>query len=231
MVKNTFWRIKEKRARKGNYETPKPINNYRNKIKKGACHISERITEDSVGKKVLVFDNVNEFLFHVTPEKVGFKFNDFDSKGKFIQKKDKKVENKKTKKCKNPITDEFIEGLTRGMIDQDSKIRASFLGKTVKFKNNGVITDCFVTLDKIGRTFGDFTYTSENEVMKKMPILSNTSNEKRPKYNNLTPEKKKRQAIKPIKEKKPRKKKKPGKKKEPWEYEGKSFLDKYNEGK
>ena len=231
MVKTEFWRITEKKARKGNYETPKPINNYKNKNKKDVYHISKRIPKSSVGKKVLVFDNVNEFLFHVTPEKVGFKFNDFDSKGKFIQKKDKKVENKKTKKRSNPITDEFVERLTRGMIDQDSKIRASFLGKTVKFKNNGVITDCFVTLDKIGRTFGDFTYTSENEVMKKMPILSNTSNEKRPKYNNLTPEKKKRQATKPIKEKKPRKKKKPGKKKEPWEYEGKSFLDKYNEGK
>jgi ribosomal protein S19 len=138
-----------------------------------------------------VFDNVNEILFHVTREKVGFKFNDFDSKGKLIQKEDKKVENKKTKKRNNPFTEEFIEGLTRGMIDQDSIIKNSFLGKTIKFKNNGVITDCFVTPEKIGRTFGDFTYTYENEVMKKMPILSNTSNEKRPKYNNLTPEKKK----------------------------------------
>jgi ribosomal protein S19 len=184
-----------------------------------------------VGKKVLVFDKVNEILFHVTREKVGFKFNDFDSKGKLIQKKDKKVENKKTKKCSNPFTDEFVEGLTRGMIDQDSIIKKSFLGKTIKFKNSGVITNCFVTSEKIGSRFGDFTYTYENEVMKKMPILSNTSNEKRPKYKDLTPKKKKRQTVEPIKEKKPRKKKKPGKKKEPWEYEGKSFLDKYNGGK
>lgn len=191
MVKKIFWRITEKRARKGNYETPKPINNYKNKIKKDACHISGRIPESLVGKKVLVFDNVNEILFHVTPEKVGFKFNDFDSKGKLIQKKDKKVENKKTKKCNNPFTDDFVEGLTRGMIDQDSKIKNSFLGKTIKFKNNGVITNCFVTSEKIGCRFGDFTYTYENEVMKKMPILSNTSNEKSPKYNDLTPKKKK----------------------------------------
>jgi len=231
MVKRIFWRITEKRAQKGNYETPKPINNYKNKIKKDAYHISNRIPESSVGKKVLVFDNVNEILFHVTREKVGFKFNDFDSKGKLIQKKDKKVENKKTKKCNNPFTDEFVEGLTRGMIDQDSIIKKSFLEKTVKFKNNGVITNCFVTLDKIGCRFGDFTYTYENEVMKKMPILSNTSNEKRPKDKDLNPKKKKRQTVEPIKEKKPKKKKKPGKKKEPWEYEGKSFLDKYNGGK
>lgn len=228
MVKNIFWRIKEKRARKGNYETPKPINNYKNKIK-NAYHISERIPESSVGKKVLVFDNVNEILFHVTREKVGFKFNDFDSKGQLIQKKDKKTENKEAKKRYNPFTDDFVEGLTRGMIDQDSKIKKSFLGKTIKFKNNGIITNCFVTLDKINRRFGDFTY--ENEVTKKMPILSNTSNEKRPKYKDLNPKKKKRQTVEPIKEKKPRKKKKPGKKKEPWEYEGKSFLDKYNGGK
>jgi ribosomal protein S19 len=168
-----------------------------------------------IGSAVLVFDDVNKILFRVTEEKVGFKFSDFDCNDKLNQKEDKKIENKEAKKRNNPITDEFIERLTRGMIDQDSIIKKSFLGKTIIFKNNGVITDCFVTLDKIGRTFGDFTYTSENEVMKKMPILSNTSNEKRPKYNNLTPEKKKRQATKPIKEKKPRKKKKPGKKKEP----------------
>jgi hypothetical protein len=52
------------------------------------------------------------------------------------------------------------------MIDQDSIIKNSFLKKTVKFKNNGVITDCFVTLDKIGYRFGDFTY--DNELVQKI---------------------------------------------------------------
>jgi ribosomal protein S19 len=160
-----------------------------------------------------VFDNVNEILFHVTREKVGFKFNDFDSKGQLIQKKDKKTENKEAKKRYNPFTDDFVEGLTRGMIDQDSKIKKSFLGKTIKFKNNGVITNCFVTSEKIGRRFGDFTY--DNEVMEKVHALSNTSSKILPKSDNLTPKKKNRQATKPINEKKPKKKKKPGKKKEP----------------
>ena len=90
MVKNIFWRITEKRARKGNYETPKPINNYKNKIKKDACHISERITESLVGKKVLVFDNVNEILFHVTREKVGLNSMILTLKVNLFKKKIKK---------------------------------------------------------------------------------------------------------------------------------------------
>jgi len=162
---------------------------------------------------VLVFDDVNKILFHVTREKVGFKFSDFDCNDKLNQKEDKKTENKEAKKRDNPFTDDFVEGLTRGMIDQDSKIRKSFVGKTVKFQNNGVITDCFVTPDKIGYRFGDFMY--DNEVMKKMHALSNTSSKILPKSNHLTAKKGNRQATKPINEKKPRKKKKPGKKKEP----------------
>jgi ribosomal protein S19 len=162
---------------------------------------------------VLVFDDVNKILFHVTREKVGFKFSDFDCNDKLNQKEDKKVENKKTRKRNNPFTDDFVEGLTRGMLDQDSIIRNSFVEKTIKFKNNGIITNCFVTPDKVGRRFGDFTY--DNEVMKKMHALSNTSNKILPKSNHLTAKKGNRQAIEPIKEKKPKKKKKPGKKKEP----------------
>jgi len=208
MVKKEFWKITAKKAEK-----------------RGGWDKDDIIHESLIESTVLVFDDVNKILFHVTREKVGFKFNDFDSKGQLIQKKDKKTENKEAKKRYNPFTDDFVEGLTRGMIDQDSKIKKSFLGKTIKFKNNEVITNCFVTSEKIGCRFGDFTYTYEDEVMKKMPILSSTSNEKRPKYKDLNPKKKKRQTVEPIKEKKPRKKK------EPWEYEGKSFLDKYNEGK
>ena len=212
MVKKEFWRITAKKAKK-----------------RGAWHKDDIIHESLIGSAVLVFDDVNKILFRVTEEKVGFKFSDFDCNDKLNQKEDKKIENKEAKKRNNPITDEFIERLTRGMIDQDSIIKKSFLGKTIIFKNNGVITDCFVTLDKIGRTFGDFTY--DNKVMKKMHALSNTSSKILPKSDHLTAKKGNRQATKPINEKKPKKKKKPGKKKEPWEYEGKSFLDKYNEGK
>ena len=159
---------------------------------------------------VLVFDDVNKILFHITREKVGFKFSDFDCDDKLNQKEDKKTENKEAKKRDNPFTDDFVEGLTRGMIDQDSIIRKSFVGKTVKFQNNGTITNCFVTSDKVGRRFGDFTYTYDNEVMEKMNALSNTSNKILPKSDHLTAKKGNRQAIKPINEKKPRKKKKPG---------------------
>lgn len=113
-----------------------------------------------------MFDDVNKILFHVTREKVGFKFSDFDCNDKLNQKEDKKTENKEAKKRDNPFTDDFVKGLTRGMINQDSKIRKSFVGKTVKFQNNGVITDCFVTPDKIGYKFGDFTYN--NELVQKM---------------------------------------------------------------
>jgi ribosomal protein S19 len=119
------------------------------------------IHESLIGSAVLVFDDVNKILFRVTHEKVGFKFSDFDCNDKLNQKEDKKIENKEAKRRDNPFTDDFVEGLTRGMIDQDSIIRNSFLGKTVKFKNNGVITDCFVTPDKIGHRFGDFTYNNE----------------------------------------------------------------------
>ena len=115
---------------------------------------------------VLVFDDVNKILFHVTREKIGFKFSDFDCNDKLNQKEDKKTENKEAKKRDNPFTDDFVKGLTREMIDQDSKIRKSFVGKTVKFQNNGVITDCFVTPDRIGRRFGDFTY--DNELVQKI---------------------------------------------------------------
>jgi ribosomal protein S19 len=118
-----------------------------------------------IGSAVLVFDDVNKILFRVTQEKVGFKFSDFDCNDKLNQKEDKKIENKEAKKRDNPFTAEFVEELTRGMIDQDSKIKKSFLGKTIKFKNNGVITDCFVTPDKIGYRFGDFTY--DNELVQK----------------------------------------------------------------
>jgi ribosomal protein S19 len=119
-----------------------------------------------IGSAVLVFDDVNKILFRVTEEKVGFKFSDFDCNDKLNQKEDKKIENKEAKKRDNPFTDDFIEGLTRGMIDQDSMIKNSFVGRTIKFKNNGVITDCFVTLDKIGYRFGDFTY--ENELVQEI---------------------------------------------------------------
>lgn len=119
-----------------------------------------------IGSAVLVFDDVNKILFRVTHEKVGFKFGDFDCNDKLNQKEDKKIENKEAKKRDNPFTDDFVEGLTREMLDQDSIIRNSFVEKTIKFKNNGVITDCFVTLDKIGYRFGDFTY--DNELVQKI---------------------------------------------------------------
>jgi len=212
MVKKEFWKITAKKAEK-----------------RGGWDKDDIIHESLIESTVLVFDDVNKIWFHVTREKVGFKFSDFDCNDKLNQKEDKKVENKEAKKRDNPFTDDFVEGLTRGMLDQDSIIRNSFVEKTIKFKNNGVITDCFVTPDKIGRRFGDFTY--DNEVMKKVHALSNTSSKILPKSDHLTAKKGNRQATKPINEKKPKKKKKPGKKKEPWEYEGKSFLDKYNEGK
>jgi hypothetical protein len=187
--KGGFRGVKRK-SLKEDFKIPNVIN-YNKIAKEGLLSENTGIVTNSLVKKgISAIDGKNQVKSDITPDK-------------------------KTRPSSNPFTDDFVEGLTRGMIDQDSKIKNSFLGKTIIFKNNGVITDCFVTPDKIGRTFGDFTYTSENEVMKKVHILSNTSNEKRPKYNNLTPEKKKRQATKPIKEKKPRKKKKPGKKKEP----------------
>jgi hypothetical protein len=62
-------------------------------------------------------------------------------------------------------------------------------------------------------------------------ILTVASNKIRPKSDDLAPRYRNRQERKPRKPRKPREKRELRLKKEPWEYEGKSFLDKYNKKK
>jgi len=84
MAKQEFWRITQRRAKK-----------------KGAYNKNDIIHESLIESAVLVFDDVNKILFHITREKVGFKFSDFDCDDKLNQKEDKK---QKIKRQKSVIT-------------------------------------------------------------------------------------------------------------------------------
>lgn len=62
------------------------------------------------------------------------------------------------------FTNSFKKALKTGIWDKDSIIQPSFLGKTIKFDDDGNVKNCHVTPDKIGCKFGDFGY--ENQLMK-----------------------------------------------------------------
>ena len=66
----------------------------------------------------------------------------------------------------NTFTNSFKKALKTGIWDKDSIIQPSFLGKTIKFDDDGNVKNCHVTPDKVGRKFGDFSY--ENQLMKKI---------------------------------------------------------------
>jgi hypothetical protein len=138
--KGGFRGVKRK-SLKEDFKIPNVIN-YNKIAKEGLLSENTGIVTNSLVKRaVSAIDGKNQVKSDITPDK-------------------------KTRHSNNPFTNKFVEELTRGILNENSLIKNSFLGKTVKFRNNGVITDCFVTLDKIGYRFGDFTY--ENELVQKI---------------------------------------------------------------
>jgi len=138
--KGGFRGVKRK-SLKEDFKIPNVIN-YNKIAKEGLLSENTEIVTNSLVKRVIsVIGGKNQVKSDITPDK-------------------------KTRLSNNPFTDEFVNGLTRGILNKNSLIKNSFLEKTIKFDNNGVITNCFVTLDKIGYRFGDFTY--DNELVQKI---------------------------------------------------------------
>jgi len=65
-----------------------------------------------------------------------------------------------------PLPNNIKKALTQGLWDKNTTIQPSFLGRTLQFDDDGDIMNCFITPDKIGRKFADFTH--ENNLMKKV---------------------------------------------------------------
>lgn len=209
--KGGFRGVKRK-SLKEDFKIPNVIN-YNKIAKEGFLSENTEIVTNSLVKRVIsAIDGKNRVKSDITPDK-------------------------KTRPSNNPFTDKFVEELTRGILNENSLIKKSFAGKDIKFNNNGVITNCSVTPDKIGYKFGDFTYNNElvqkingkidQKLNKKKPkdidtniVNAKTKNLKKevkddeisPKSDDLAPRYRNRQERKP---RKPREKRKPRLKKEP----------------
>jgi ribosomal protein S19 len=133
--KGGFRGVKRK-SLKEDFKIPNVIN-YNKIAKEGFLSENTEIVTNSLVKRVIsAIDGKNRVKSDITPDK-------------------------KTRPSNNPFTDKFVEELTRGILNENSLIKKSFAGKDIKFNNNGVITSCSVTPDKIGYRFGDFTYNNE----------------------------------------------------------------------
>lgn len=73
---------------------------------------------------------------------------------------------KKTKFPNIPLPNDVKRALIGGLLDKNTTIKPSFLGMSLQFDDDGDIMNCFITPDKIGRKFADFTY--ENKLVKRV---------------------------------------------------------------
>jgi len=207
------------------------------------------VTNSSVKRVISVIEGKNQVRSDITSDKKAKPSNN-----KLAQKINEKIDpklhskgktstlkknSKKIKFLNNLLVDikNEKEAFKKGVWDKSVVIQKSLIGRTMKFNDDGMITKCRITPDKVGYKFGDFTY--DNELMKgvnkkidqKLNKKEVKNNEISPKSDNVTPRHRNRQERKPREPRKPREKREPRLKKEPWEYEGKSFLEKYNEKK